>query len=158
VGPAPADNEDMKLLVLCTNRVFRKLLEESLPQYELDFISEASKLKDLDYMNCVFQHDSYDVLVLTNMGLSMSLAMHHVCLLPEVRTYGVLLISGLLSESDKRTCAQYQVETMEAPMALHELCEAIDRLGRPAHRTEPGPVKPRRTRNTARSAKSGKRA
>jgi len=61
------------------------LLEAALPHYELDFISEVSKLKDLDHMNCVFQHDSYDVLVLSNLGVPMPLAMRHVSLLPEVR-------------------------------------------------------------------------
>jgi hypothetical protein len=143
----------MKMLILCADRDFQGLLEAALPHYELDFISEVSKLKDLDHMNCVFQHDSYDVLVLSNLGMPMSLAMRHVSLLPEVRTYGVLMLAGDLSDPDKDICNQRQVDALELPVKIKDLCETIDRLGWPAHEYKPEPATPKRAKSSPRSAK-----
>ena len=148
-----ADIISMKMLILCADRDFQGLLEAALPHYELDFISEVSKLKDIDHMNCVFQHDSYDVLVLSNLGLPMSLAMRHVSLLPEVRTYGVLMLAVELLDSDRDICTQRQVNTLELPVKIKDLCETVDRLGWPAHEYEPAPIAPKRARSNPRSAK-----
>jgi hypothetical protein len=155
--PVPADTESMKMLVLCADRDFQGLLEAALPHYELDFISEVSQLKDLDHMNCVFQHDSYDVLVLSDLGMPLNLAMRHVSLLPEVRTYGVLLLASAVTKTDKVLCSQRDVVAIDLPVKIPTLCDTIDRLGWPAHEYEPAPSPPRRAVTPSRSAKSRKR-
>lgn len=146
------------MLILCADRDFQGLLEEALPHYELDFISELSKLKDLDHMNCVFQHDSYDVLVLSDLGMPLKLAMRHVSLLPEVRTYGVLMLAGEMLDSDKELCSQRGVDTLDLPVKIRDLCDTIDRLGWPAHEYQPAPATSKRARSNPRSAKPRKRA
>jgi hypothetical protein len=147
----------MKLLILCADGPFQELLEAALPHHELDFIAEAPKLKDLDYLNCVFQHDSYDVLVLSNLGMPMPLAMRHVSLLPEVRTYGVLMLSGALSDSDQATCSRRGVEAIRLPVEIRVLCDTLDRLGWPAQDYDPAPPQALR-KSRARPARSRKRA
>ena len=156
--PSPsADNVSMTTLILCADRDFQALLEAGLPHYELDFISELSQLKDLDHMNCVFQHDSYDVLVLSNLGMPMKLALRHVSLLPEVRTYGVLLLAAEMSDSERDICQSRDIAALELPVKIHKLCDTLDRLGWPAQEMESAPESIAPPTRKVRQARSKKR-
>jgi hypothetical protein len=116
----------MKIVMLCCDEPFGELATEVLAHHELDIISDYALIKTTPDMYAVFQHDSYDLLILTNMGIPSALAMRHVTMLPEIRTYRTILVSGYLTDAMKYKCNESDVATLNVPVKPQQLREAVD--------------------------------
>jgi hypothetical protein len=129
----------MTILMLCCDEPFGELAQEVLAHHELDIISDYSIIKTTPDMYAIFQHDSYDLLILTNMGIPAALAMRHVTMLPEIRTYRTILVSGYLTEAMTQRCHERDVAVFKTPVKPQQLREAVD-----GRRSSPKPRKRQR--------------
>jgi len=124
----------MNILMLCCDEPFGELAQGVLAHHELDIISDYSIIKTTPDMYAIFQHDSYDLLILTNMGIPAALAMRHVTMLPEVRTYRTILVSGYLTEAMTNRCQERDVAVFKTPVKPQQLREAVDGRKRSGHK------------------------
>lgn len=124
----------MKILLVCCDDIFQDMFAELVPHHELDVISKYRAVKDMEYMFGILQHDSYDLLVLTNMGIPSPVALRHVSMLPEVRTCRVLLMTGNVTPEVEKTCERQGVELVRMPASGEKLVAVVDGTARKAPR------------------------
>ena len=120
-----ADTCSMKVLLVCCDSHFADLAEELLSDHELDVISDARQIKNLSDMNAIFQHDSFDLLILSNLGIPAELAMQHVSMLPETRLYRAVLLSGVLDDNMIATCRNRGVAAYQLPLSAEEIIAVV---------------------------------
>lgn len=116
----------MKILLVCCDDSFEDMFADLVPEHELDVIGEYRAVKDMEHMFGILQHDSYDLLVLTNMGIPSPVAQRHISMLPEVRTCRVLLMTAHITPEVEQTCERQNVELVRLPASGDALVAAVD--------------------------------
>ena len=121
--------------MLCCDDNFGELVADVLAHHEVDIISEYSLVSNLSDMNAIFQHDSYDLLILTNMGIPAAWVMKHLSLLPDIRTYRTLLFTGWVSDPMIDACERRDVKLVQCPVEIAEILTAVEGSATPSEPT-----------------------
>jgi len=90
-------------------------MADILSEYYLEFISKSEDLLDVNYLKKVFLSNTFDMLILTNISIPIAIIKQHISLLPDNRTYGVLLISGYFDEEVCDICKNDGIISVPAP-------------------------------------------
>jgi hypothetical protein len=116
----------MQILLVCCDENFEDMFAELVTDHELDVISDYAIVKDQAQMFGILQHDSFDLLVLTNMGIPSAVAARHVSMLPEVCTCRAALLTGHVTPEIEELCRRRGVQLVPMPVSAASLMALVD--------------------------------
>ena len=116
----------MDILMLCCDEGMGEPIVTTLSHHEVDVFSDYAQIKNASDMYGIFGHDTYDLLILTNMGIPSALAMRHVSMLPDVRNYRTVLFSSHLTRQMIEECKRRDVDFWPVPVSRENVLIAID--------------------------------
>ena len=112
--------------MLCCDKGMGEPVVDALSHHEVDVFSDYAQIKNASDMYGIFGHDTYDLLILTNMGIPSALAMRHVSMLPDVRNYRTVLFSSHLTMQMIEECERRDVGFWPAPVSMEDVLIAVN--------------------------------
>lgn len=110
-----------KILILCAEKDWENALRQILPDFEIEAISGFAFTRPIEACWERISKSKFDVLILTNLGISAYDVIEYVRRLPEKRGYRAVVMTGCMTMELADICNGKGVSLAKLPLGREEM-------------------------------------
>lgn len=115
----------MKALILCNDSIVKELFTEIFDGHSLKFIDDLSLINSPNAIVQMVDEGVFDTLVVSNLGIPLSMARSVLRTVPLARSYKATMISGVINNDLRDLCASREIGLQAIPATPRELTSAL---------------------------------